>query len=139
MALNELESFGQQTCADEPFFFERLPVNPMDFKARLNPSIFGYNAARIYLHDRGSMLIMCRKTGRVIHSAHKRSESVKYMLDGQDNVIEANITCKEVGFFNECVGASARATYDIDANDVFLLEDCFLAFVDVKQQSVVIV
>lgn len=137
--LNELKSFGQQTNVDDPFYFEKLPANRKDYKARLNPSIFGYTSSNIYLHDRHSMLIMCQKTGRIVHSARQKFEGAKYLLDEQNNVIEANITCKEVDFYNTSVGVSARGTYDIEASDVFLLENYFLAFVDVKKQSVIIV
>ena len=85
------------------------------------------------------MQIMCQKTGRIVYCARMKSKATKYLLDEQKNVIEANTTCKEINFFNISVGVSARGTHDIDADDVFLLENSFLAFVDAKQRSVTIV
>ena len=131
------ESFGQQTDKNKPFYFKKLVLDrKRDLKTTANSYLFGLSSTKIYLHDKNNLLIICRKNGNIINTLKKKSE-FKYFLDELENIIEINIEYKEVCMQNFDVGSKGK--YDIEADDVFLFENYFFAFVNTKEFSIIII
>lgn len=136
---NDTGSFGQQTDSEGAFYLEKLPLNKKDYKAKLNPIIFGYDEGRVYFHDKKEMVMMCRRTGQVLSSVMKRNENLSFFLADGNNILEIDHVCKTIGFWNSEFDVRSSGTYNLEANSVVLIEGSFLAFINNNQQCVTVV
>ncbi len=138
--LNHVESFGQQTENDKPFYLERTEVSAAQFaKEKYNPVIFGYNEEKIFFYNKKSMTVMCKKNGCVLNSFEKSNERSFFILDSQSNVIEINTYGNRVKLHNFHVNMSVDSTYDINYENVCLIEDQYFAFVYSNKENITIV
>lgn len=138
-SFNITGSFGQQINCDEPFYFENAPVETNSFKKKLNPVVFGLTDDKIYTYNKTHMVILSRQSGRVIQTNEKKSENSEFHLDSDGNIIEINLLAKEIFFYSADMNLQVNTRYTIDATEVTLVENSFIAFVNGKKRSLVLV
>ena len=136
---NVCEGFGQQSNCEAPFYFEKAPLDNKDYKAKLNPVIFGFHEDKVYFYTKKSVFIMCKKSGRVLNKLHRNIEKTSFVLDSESNLIEFNLICKSIKLFNFENNTTAVAEYENEASEVFLIEDNYFAFVDMNKKFVTFV
>lgn len=140
LELNHVESFGQQNDEQKEFYLERTEVSAAQFaKEKYNPVIFGINEEKIYFYTKKTMTIMCKKTGSILNSFEKSNEKSFFLLDSQSNVIEINTYGNYIKMHNFHVDMNVNSTYDVNYENVCLIEDQYFAFVSANKENIVVV
>lgn len=140
--LNLVETFGQQNDKDKPFFLEKSHLNNKQLhntKEKLNPIMFGFTDKNIYFYNSKSMFVMSRKLGLIVKEMNKINDKSYFILDSQMNVIEINTHSNKLKLVNFEYDISVEASYDLNFDDAFLVEEKYFVFVDKNKESLTIV
>jgi hypothetical protein len=135
--LDHVISFGQQKNQEEPFYMEKVEVNPKQFgKDKVNPVVFGLSKENIYFYTKNYMAVMSRTTGFVWKQIEKINEKSVFILDSQSNVIEMYVVGNRVRFHSFHLDITVDSVYDPNFDSVHLVEDQYFAFVSTNKDSV---
>lgn len=140
--LNELETFGQQTDPERPFYMEKTNLawkEQTSAGVKNNPKIFGFTDKFIYLFNIKQMFLIDRKTGKVLKTLDSNGDPAYYLLDSQSNILKVNSLCKRISLFNFEQEVFIQNKYSNCLDDVYLTNDDYLAFVDKNKEFVVFV
>ncbi len=141
--LNFIESFGQQSDKDKPFFMEKSILNNArpyySSKDKLNPIVFGYTENNIYFYNTKAMYLMSRKQGTIVKTVNKINEKSYFVLDSQLNLIEINTSSNKIKLINFENEISVESNYDLNYDEVHLIEDNYFAFIDKSKDILIFV
>lgn len=134
--MNFVENFGQSKEASSAFYMEKSKIPDGFQDKKLNPVIFKYDSKHVHFYTNHEMIMMCKQTGNVIQRDEKINECSKFTVDEEDNLFEVNILFKEITFNNIGMDISTTTRYNINVDEVFLIENNYLAFVDSKNNRI---
>lgn len=137
--MNFIENFGQSKDTSSPFYMEKLKSAENYREKKLNPVIFKFDSHFIYFYTQSELIIMCKQTGNVSQRHKKTNERSTFAMDEEGNLFEVNILFKEVTFKNVEMNISTTSRFDIKVDEVFLVENNYLAFVDSKSHHITFV
>ena len=85
------------------------------------------------------MYAMSRKLGTIAKTANKINEKSYFLLDSQLNVIEINTSSNKIKLFNFENEISVESNYDLNYDELHLIEDSYFAFIDKSKDTIIIV
>ena len=136
--LKSKDTFGQCDDHKQAFYVNRHLMDPSRIVSEaIYPIIFGYKDNKIYMHDEKSVYVMCRKTGHYLNTFLKTDQDSSFILDSFNNIIEFNSVTRNIRVLDENLHLNVYFKRKFD--QLYLLDDKYLAFVDKQKDCVIII